>query len=531
MPFHASRALLNKLPEKERCDSDQLGQHLVDQHGSNCHLCEGSVQLNVDDLEADHHEPEAEGGPTTLHNLRLAHRECNRSKRNLSSDLIRPFLKFRRHIRELGGRAKYNLAIRHWDTELGLSEISVNERTLSYVFPDGSEGEVPVFKERCGKDANDKSFSYAYVQVPRSAIHNDEEVQPRFIRVNHVFAIYNDLRGNPLHEPPSCRLGEPVGTAQPLLMFDGQHKTLAVWMSGREEIVIKLYLDMTAPDATHLVNSIQAKIKKLPLSAFEVAAKMADEWHHKVEDYEHQMQELKTPASEAGFLIWLPAGAERTGGKRAFKAALIQDVLDRPDFKLKEFVTVRGVDEDDDLGLTENMVKTKVLDKLIDSTPLVLPFDDSTEIRRQEQENICYLLDQLIAQLVSPNEPGVEMTDLQVEARRRLFKQGSLQYVSSLLRDLFANVMGLGAAQKTLSGMPSPDQQQRLVKGVEYLGEHKVWTAALDRGAEMLAVSKMLQQHQNVDQAFQGVHLTLGYLLTGPNANDAYRAYWMGQAN
>ena len=115
---------------------------------------------------------------------------------------------------------------------------------------------MPVFEESCG----DRSFSYAFVKVPQAAIHNDDEVQPRVIRVNHVFAIYNDLRGNPLHEPPSCRLGGPLGTAQRLLMFDGQHKTLAVWMSGQEEVVIKLYLNMSVPDATRLVNSIQAKI-------------------------------------------------------------------------------------------------------------------------------------------------------------------------------------------------------------------------------------------------------------------------------
>jgi hypothetical protein len=279
------------------------------------------------------------------------------------------------------------------------------------------------------------------------------------------------------------------------------------------------------------VNSNQAKIKKMPLSAFEVAAKMADEWRHHVENYEHQMQELENPASEAGFLAWLPAGPERTGGKKAFRAALIQDVLDRPDFTLKGFVTVRGVDEDDDLGLTENMVKTKVLDKLIDSNPSDLPFDDSTEIRRQEQENICYLLDQLVAQLVSPNDPGTEMTEPQKEARRRLFKQGSLLYVSGLLRDLFTNVMGLGANQRTLAGIPSDEQKQRLVKGVEHLGEHKVWTAALDRDPQMLALDQMLRTNQNVDQAFQGVHLTLGYLLAGPNADAAYRAHWMDRNN
>ena len=115
--------------------------------------------------------------------------------------------------------------------------------------------------------------------MPQVAIFSDQAVQPRTIRDTHVWAIYSDIMKNPLHEPPSLRI-EPQGTSGKvsLLMFDGQHKTVANWLMGRDTVVAKIYLNLEEVQAIELVNSIQAKIKKLPLSAFELAAKMSDEW-------------------------------------------------------------------------------------------------------------------------------------------------------------------------------------------------------------------------------------------------------------
>ena len=69
-------------------------------------------------------------------------------------------------------------------------------------------------------------------------------------------------------------------------MFDGQHKTVANWLMGRDTVVAKIYLNLEEVQAIELVNSIQAKIKKLPLSAFELAAKMSDEWQTHWQRYE-----------------------------------------------------------------------------------------------------------------------------------------------------------------------------------------------------------------------------------------------------
>ena len=44
----------------------------------------------------------------------------------------------------------------------------------------------------------------------------DHEVQPRIVRLNQAYSIYNDLRRNPLHEPPSCRIGENDNGSRPL---------------------------------------------------------------------------------------------------------------------------------------------------------------------------------------------------------------------------------------------------------------------------------------------------------------------------
>ena len=106
---------------------------------------------------------------------------------------------------------------------------------------------------------------------------------------------------------------------------------------GRTSVTAKVYLDMTTAQANELVNSIQAKIKKLPLSPFELAGKMADEWENKFTEYEEAVG--TSAVSEAGFLAWLPQ-TERARGKAALQSALVQNVPSLTDLRITSYVNV-----------------------------------------------------------------------------------------------------------------------------------------------------------------------------------------------
>jgi hypothetical protein len=220
------------------------------------------------------------------------------------------------------GFVRYGECVGHFGITPKPTAVEISTAAVSFQFASGEVVEVPILKE----DRQGKAFAHVFVELPREAIFNDDECQPRSIKLAQAWAIYLDIKGNPLHEPPSCRLIEHKKgvNLHRLLMFDGQHKTLATWMNGRDRVVAKVYLDLSREEAIQLVNSIQAKIKKLPLSPFELSAKLADEWADKLRIYEEA--ESAGGASEKGFLDWLPA-EDRPRGKQAFRAALVDEVI------------------------------------------------------------------------------------------------------------------------------------------------------------------------------------------------------------
>ena len=70
----------------ERANIEQL---LKQKAQAKCFLCNGELNYNSDDIEADHDVPESEGGETNEVNLNLVHLHCNRFKGKHSSLLVK----------------------------------------------------------------------------------------------------------------------------------------------------------------------------------------------------------------------------------------------------------------------------------------------------------------------------------------------------------------------------------------------------------------------------------------------------------
>lgn len=520
MPFNIRVGLLKKLPATEQGTAEEVGQALYDRQGGLCNLCSGAMNVASEVLQADHDVPESEGGPTTLDNLRLTHVECNKSKRNLSTTQVRPYLKLRRFVRDKGGRIKYDSVTEHFEIVPVPTKVTVDESVATLDFGDGSRSVAPVWSEM----VDGSEVRYSYVRVPRVALYNDGEVQPRNVRYDHAFLIYQDMLKNPLHEPPACRLGaKDASGLQPLLMFDGQHKTIASWMLGREHVVVKLYLDMTKQAAVFLVNSIQSKIKKLPLSAFEVAAKMDDEFQGRVEEYEEHCAAGGKVASEDGFIQWMPAGQERNRAKQAFKSALEQRALGDLNFHLRDYVDgalATGT-------LTESMVKSKVVDAMLSFTPLKVGFYESTNMREDEVANLVWMWNLLVDELASVGGGSAPPQEVVDEARRRLFKQESLQYVSTLLKQLYVREMM--RTDDALFGTPDEAARSKIEAGIRNICAHPVWTADLQKREEMKAVDDALSKNQGGKVAFERAALDLAWVVIGKDSS-RYKDVWLPPA-
>jgi hypothetical protein len=521
LPFKVSRKILSKLPPEDR-DKDVLEAKLWAKTGGKCFLCEDDIKKASDDYEADHDEPEAIDGPTTIDNLNLAHASCNRMKRAAGSRTIRPYIKFSRYLSKLGSRIKYDGALDFFGISPKPTVIKLQDGKATFEFSDGSEHSATVLRET--NEAGE--FQFVYVEVPRAALFNDDECQPRVIKKEQVAAIFGDIRRNPLHEPPSVRLSESDPGSKPikLLMFDGQHKTIANWLMDRDHVVVKVYLNLTAEAAIELVNSIQAKIRKLPLSPFELASKLSEEWEDKLAAYEKKVGEQH--ASEAGFIEWLPPD-DRVRAKQAFRAALVQRLLGNPDLRLPSYTKGAG-DEKSPVELTEQAIRSKVLEKLVYTDPMKEEGDTLSALRDHEASNIIKMLNHLTD---SAFQPAVETgaTDIELERAKRMSYQQSLAYAASLLKDLWQNVAMKSGGKFALSDELTEEQWQRILQGIDRLVAHPAWKAPYET-EEMQALKVALEKNQQSQKAFEALALDLPYLILG-DSYPSYKTVWGPKGN
>jgi hypothetical protein len=499
-----SNAMRSRLPAEERDDIEDF--LWAKSHGV-CHLCGDPLNRASESIEADHDIPEAEGGPTNRANLELAHATpCNRTKRNNPSVDVRPYLKLMAFARRNQNVVHYREAQAHFGITPEATVITWSPDSLHFEFPDGSIVDAPIFRDPAiGRDP----FEYVFVSVPRNALFNDDECQPRTIKLLQVWSIYRDLRDNPLHEPPSCRLIHLGGDRYQLAMFDGQHKTIANWMKGSERVTVKIYLNIDRQDTIRLVNSIQAKIKKLPLSSFELSAKMSDEWADQFARYEETVD--PSDASEAGFINWLPA-SDRARGKQAFQLALARNLLDSPDLALLRFVDKPGTPPERAL-MTETTFSKKVLERLIYTKPLTETGDDGQRLRLREKENITAALNILAEMVFEPDADDGALSPQDLIRRKRMAYQSSLAYVSGLLRSLYRQILAVEPDRAMMERIPNETQMAQIRDAIRRLVEHPVWTADFELSEKTKAVGDALSKNQDAKAAFEAVGLKLGYLI------------------
>ena len=501
-----------KLPEADRENAEEL---LWARSGGHCFLCEVELNRASDDIEVDHDIPEAEGGATTVDNLNLAHVRCNRAKRNAKTVPIKPYLKLIAFAQQR--RLKYDGFLEHFNIEPSEVVITREGDSAKFELPDGSFVTTPILSESNSVG----TFEYTFLQLPRAAIFNDDACQPRALRLEHAWAIYSDLQRNVLHEPPSVRVASPaLGKPVRLLMFDGQHKTVANWMLDRQTVTAKVYLNLTDAQANELVNSIQAKIKKLPLSPFELAGKMSDEWENKFGEYENEVGSGEV--SEKGFVAWLPA-TERARGKQALQSALVQNILTSGDLRIAKHVKKAGGAKLP-VEITEQALKNKLIEKLLVMEARPEVGEEAQASRDLEAANIIACLNTLSDLAFEPKDDTVPLGPAELERARRMTYQPSLAYMATLIRQLWFHVAKKAEPKAQMTQTLTDVELAEVAEGIRRLVEHPAWTAPFAEGDRMKRFKSALERNQDLAGALEELGLDLSYLLIGTTST--FRAAW-----
>ncbi|WP_370234453.1 HNH endonuclease signature motif containing protein [Brevundimonas sp.] len=508
MPIKISAKLRAAIADQNALDREDVEEALVLKSGGVCWLCDHELNVASDDIEVDHDTSVDEGGTEVLSNMNLSHTECNRFKRAHSSRDVRNLLRFKRFYTSAGGSIDYTKALEFFGVSPKPSRLELSKGTIKFHLPDGSTQSVPLFSASHGGS----SFEYCFVSLPIESIFNDDDVQPRLIKLNHAFSIAFDLAKNPLHEAPAARItGQSNGLVK-ISMFDGQHKAIASWLQGESKLVFKVYTNISREQATKLVNSIQSKIKKLPLTPFELASKLSDEYADKLDIYEGIVGEDNV--SEEGFVNWLPA-AQRASAKKEIEAAVLKDIADDSGLLITEIVEMRGRAVPVRWKITETTFQNKALKELAFTKPLPShPYKGALmqAARVRERQTIVRCLNLLFEKVYADLDASSSASE--TERARRMSYQGALLYAAKLIKKIVTNrVVPTSEDLAFIEKAPSEEQWAAIVQAVERLATHPVWTADFESGDKMRAVHEALTKNQNVEVALKDVDLTPSYCL------------------
>ena len=506
MALRISAKLKKAIQDELKIEKSEVEDHVWNQKDQHCFLCSAALNRSSDSIELDHDLAAAEGGDDSFSNLNLTHTECNRYKRNHSTFDVRPHLQFKRFWEAKSGAVNFREVLGFYDIKAEdiFLKVDTNKQVVKIEQPSG-KSTSQIFKENV--DGKDQLFCFVKLDV--SVVENDDEIQPRNIKLNHLLSIASDLQRNPLHEQPACRI-VGSGDKKRMLMFDGQHKTVANLINGNQSLVFKIYLNIETPEAIHLVNSIQSRIKKLPLTPFELATKMSDEFARKLETYEQE--EGSTDVSEDGFVKWLDA-AERSRAKKGIESAVIDRIISDDNLEFSGIIERQGRKKDNKVLIKEGSFQKNVLKILLYTKPLSDQYKGEVMkiARERESRNVIRLLNLVydrgfVAQ--ADKDPVREESRIQ-----KLRYQGSLSYMSKVFKQLGSRlVMPLNDDTTFFEREFSDENWASMAEYVDNFFSHPVWITDLSKsGRKGKAVEEALSKNQNIEEAFRNVSLTPGY--------------------
>ncbi len=442
MPIVIGERLKSKIVDSN--DRENIESLLLGKAANLCFLCKQPLNIDDEKILADHDVPEADGGPTDYSNLNLVHEECNLFKNKNSTLRIRRYLPLRRFLIDNPGSnfehvSKVLFGIQSTEvffkSEDGLLYIEDIHRSMPF-------GPYRIFKEYLA----DTTVNYIFARLPIRYLFNDD-VQPRSIKSEQAFKIFQDLHFNPLHEPVGARLEVPFEELSEgerfrnkIMMFDGQHKTVAralFHVAGdysSVELDIKIYINFNKEQAVRLVNSIQSIVPKLALSKSEFAKKMSEEFGPLFENYEKACISASINPTEAGFVSTAPA-QDRSRYKKALQLARIKQLMtneDGTEIDLMKLVHSK----DRNWQLKEATLFTRVFQKFLILNPLSVEIDGEDTYRSIERRNIQAVLQLMFEELftVTLDNPAEHVKMFLTQSCLSLLGDLTKNYVKFLLR-------------------------------------------------------------------------------------------------
>ena len=374
-------AKLLKRRHLARLSVDKIAE-LIKRSNGKCYLCNENLNFEkeIKKIEGDKKDPSE---TLSIENLYLAHEQCNNDKKDQPVSLARIKIAFKKFYEKKDEFITFDEFL---DEYVENNRKSIKVKTLKdklvLKFRD-EETILPFFTDPTTK------VKYCFGEISISYLFNDKDVQPRPIDKTHLFKLVDDFQSHPVHEPSNCRLitkkelNENYIDAE-LLQFDGQHKSAAQVLLGREFLPFKIYINPEIKMIRELVVIIQNEIKKKAVLESIIIKRMKAAYQDRWNGY----LELSGEHSEAGLIDSLPA-REKNLAKKELKNAIYDNIIENSRLKLTEFLSKGKTKGERKRPVSINLLK-QILDSFLYTKPSNLALETKKDVREIEAENVVF---------------------------------------------------------------------------------------------------------------------------------------------
>jgi hypothetical protein len=475
-----------------------------------CFISGEIINEETDEIEYDHLTAYSYDGPSDIVNVRAVLKEYNRRKKDQTLYDVRDQISIQKLYEKKQNNVKLQDILEYKGQKNTNTAMQINENTIT--IDDGSESRTISLLHDDILDV-----PYFYCKIPVRWIKNDDQegLQPRVIDQKRLFELSKHLKQHPQLSPAIARI-----IKNQIFLFDGQHKTAAQILNGKNEIDCKVFVSPTSEELTRklfdqlMVTNLDAhsKLRQVPfynstlIERFSVIYK--DIW----EDFTGT--EPAQNHSEENFLHYL---LRKTAFSRAQANEIIRSMIFEANLSssiLDKYIAVAT--KDSNYPLSIEIVRSYILPHCLYLSPSKAPFDSVCDFRNQEKYNF-----QIVSKILEeksaiekwiPSKRNVTPTSEQIKAKR-IWHKGSVMTWGPMLQDIIINSCNLRTSderEKLLYRQTlTQDQIDRIDICLERIFNHSLW---IDPNPE---IDKLLLSASKQDDLFQKHSLNINYVLTG----------------
>jgi hypothetical protein len=450
--FRLSATMRNRLPGAQRADAEA---RLLERSGGLCELCGTALG---GEIVPDHRTPVADDGADDISNLYLAHRSCNASRQHLPFEVAKKVVGFK-VFAESNREVTFGKVLAKYVNRAN-QEISFREEAgRAFISFGGAEYDARIATDPA------TGVRYFFAEVPSAFIHDDTDIQPRKIMHAHVRKLTVEFSERPVHEPSNCRLRPTGPNTAKLTQFDGQHKTTAQILLGRDSVPVKIYLNPPQDMLQQLVIKVQQEIKKQPLTRSDTLAKLGDVIKRFLDEYQPSSG---GPKSEEGLVQSQPTRRQQKEVRDIYLSELKRLVFFDPENRLAQ-----ALKPGEGQAPTTDKV---IIDRII--TPLISSGLLATDLEGPERDNerraILAILNAIADEMLPE---GWEKNPNSRARAQNFFYQASIGWWIEILTLAIRYVLRRLSEKRPLFIEPlSTEEESDVIDLVEKLCRWEVWS-------------------------------------------------------